>query len=50
MSNIPIDNNDNIENLTAASLIFSGMKNYIYYKANEKKAKIDSNKFQIKAK
>ena len=49
VSNIPIDNNDNIENLTAASLIFSGMKNYIYYKANEKKAKIDSKKFQIKS-
>ena len=45
MSNVQIDNN---ESLSASSLIFSGMKNYIYYKANENKAKIDSRKLQIK--
>ena len=47
MSNVQIDNNNN-ESISASSLIFSGMKNYIYYKANENKAKIDSRKFQIK--
>ena len=46
MSNVQIDNNN--ESISASSLIFSGMKNYIYYKANENKAKIDSRKFQIK--
>ena len=49
ISNIQIDDN-NIESLSATSLIFSGMKNYIYYKANDKKAAIDSMKFQIKSK
>ena len=47
MSNVQIDNNNN-EPLSASSLIFSGMKNFIYYKANQNKAKIDSRKFQIK--
>jgi len=46
MSNVQIDNNT--EPLSASSLIFSGMKNFIYYKANQNKAKIDSRKFQIK--
>jgi len=46
MSNVQIDNNT--EPLSVSSLIFSGMKNFIYYKANQNKAKIDSRKFQIK--
>lgn len=46
MSNVQIYNNN--ESISASSLIFSGMKNYIYYKANENIAKIDSRKFQIK--
>ena len=51
ISNVPIENmKDNNEAPSATSLIFSGMKNYIYYKANEKRAKIDSKKFQIKSK
>lgn len=35
-------------NDSATSLIFSGLKNLVYYKANENKAKIDSKRFQIK--
>ena len=52
MSNVPInnDNDNNNEPLSATSLIFSGTKNFIYYKANENKAKTDSKKFQIKTK
>ena len=51
MSNIPIESfKENSESLSTTSLIFSGMKNFIYYKANDKKAKIDSRKFQIKSK
>ena len=52
MSNVPInndnDNDNNAEPPSAVSLIASGTKNFIYYKANENKAKIDSKKFQIK--
>jgi hormone-sensitive lipase len=33
---------------STASLIFSGIKNFIYYKTREKKSKIDSKKFLIK--
>ena len=46
ISNISLDNID--ESISASSLIFSGTKNYLYYKAYENKAKIDSKKFQIK--
>ena len=46
MSNIPIESDN--ETLTATSLIFSGLKNFIYYKTNENKAKIDSIKYQLK--
>ena len=46
MSNIPIESDN--ETLTATSLIFSGLKNFIYYKKNENKEKIDSIKYQLK--
>ena len=45
VSNISLDD---INESTASGLIFSGMKNYLYYKTHENKAKIDSKKFQIK--
>ena len=35
-------------NDSTSSLIFSGLKNLAYYKANENKKKIDSKKYQIK--
>ena len=34
-------------NDSSASIIFSGLKNLAYYKANENKSKIDSKKYQI---
>ena len=41
----------NIEvNESVSSLVFSGLKNYLYYKTNENKSIIDSKKYQIKAK
>ena len=34
-------------NESSSSLIFSGLKNYLYYKVNDKRAKIDSKKYKI---
>ena len=45
VSNISLDD---INESTASGLIFSGIKNYLYYKTHENKAKIDSKKFQLK--
>ena len=47
MSNIPFNNN---ESESATSLIYSGIKNLIYYKSYDTKAKFDSKMFQIKSK
>ena len=46
ISNIPLNNN---ESESATSLIYSGIKNLIYYKAYDNKAKFDSKMFQIKS-
>ena len=46
LSNIPINNT---ELPSAASLILSGTKNYLYYKTYETKAKLDSKMFQVKS-
>ena len=46
ISNIPLNNN---ESESATSLIYSGLKNLIYYKAYDNKAKFDSKMFQIKS-
>ena len=40
LSNIQAEN-------SATSIIFSSIKNYFYYKANENKTLIDSKKYQI---
>ena len=41
----------NVEiNESATSLVFSGLKNYLYYKTNENKSIIDSKKYLIKSK
>ena len=47
MSNISFNNN---ESESATSLIYSGIKNLIYYKSYDTKAKFDSKMFQIKSK
>ena len=40
MSNAQVD-------ASATSIIFSGIKNFVYYKSNENRSKIDSKRFQI---
>ena len=47
ISNIPFNNT---ESESAISLIYSGVKNLIYYKSYDTKAKFDSKMFQIKNK
>ena len=45
---LPLSIMSNIQvNDSAASLMASGLKNLVYYKANENRAKIDSKRFQI---